>query len=208
MPDFDNTKEKPGSVTGEAVADLPRAAAASGAEAAVGAAAQDAATVSAGVAPEEFTRLKAEKDDLVRTLQRLQADFDNYRKRVERDRGEERARVLAGAVESLLPVLDGLGRALVAHTDPAYEDYRKGFDLIYRQLWDVLARLGLERIDAAGKPFDPRLHQAVERVESKHHADGIVLEEMQAGYRFRDRVLRPAMVRVAVHPAPPPDWDA
>jgi molecular chaperone GrpE len=158
-----------------------------------------AASTEASDALEQFRR---DREDLTRSLQRLQADFDNYRKRIERDRATESSRSIALVVEQMLPVLDGFERALAAHTDPAYEDYRKGFDLIYRRLWESLARLGLERIEAAGKPFDPHVHQAVERVDSADHADGTVLAEMQAGYRFRDRVLRPAMVRVAVHPAP------
>ena len=149
-------------------------------------------------------QLQRDREDLTRSLQRLQADFDNYRKRIERDRGAESSRSIALVVEQMLPILDGFERALAAHTDPAYEDYRKGFDLIYRRLWESLARLGLERIEAVGKLFDPHFHQAVERVDSTDHADGTVLGEMQAGYRFRDRVLRPAMVRVAVHPAPAP----
>jgi len=158
-----------------------------------------AASTDASDALEQFRR---DREDLTRSLQRLQADFDNYRKRIDRDRAAESARSIALVVEQLLPVLDGFERALAAHTDPAYQDYRKGFDLIYRRLWESLARLGLERIDATGKSFDPHIHQAVERVDSADHADGTVLAEMQAGYRFRDRVLRPAMVRVAVHPAP------
>lgn len=159
---------------------------------------------SSAAAPDPVEVLRGEKDDLTRSLQRLQADFDNYRKRIERDRAAESSRAIGLAVEGLLPVLDGFERALAAHKDPEYEDYRQGFDLIYRRLWETLSRLGLERIEAEGKPFDPHVHQAVERVDSADHADGIVLAEMQAGYRFRDRVLRPAMVRVAIHPAPAP----
>ena len=159
---------------------------------------------SPAAAPDPLEVLRGEKEDLTRSLQRLQADFDNYRKRIERDRSAESSRAVGLALEGLLPVLDGFERALAAHHDPAYEDYRQGFDLIYRRLWETLSRLGLERIEAEGKPFDPHVHQAVERVDSADHADGIVLGEMQAGYRFRDRVLRPAMVRVAVHPAPAP----
>jgi molecular chaperone GrpE len=98
-------------------------------------------------------------------------------------------------------VLDGFERALKVHDDPAYEEYRKGVELIYKQLWDTLARQGLERIDAAGKPFDPHVHLAVHRVESTDHPDGTVIEVLQEGYRLHDRVLRPSAVRVAVHPA-------
>lgn len=164
----------------------------------------EAPAAAPGEAADALEQFRRDREDLTRSLQRLQADFDNYRKRIERDRAAESSRSIALVIEGLLPVLDGFERALAAHTDPAYEDYRKGFDLIYRRLWESLARLGLERIEAAGKLFDPHVHQAVERADSADHADGTVLAEMQAGYRFRDRVLRPAMVRVAVHPAPAP----
>lgn len=160
------------------------------------------AEVSAAVA-EELARLQAEKEDLLGTLIRRQADFENYRKRVERERKEDVQRATALLVDALLPVLDAFERALGAHGDAGYEEYRKGFDLIYRQLLDGLARIGLERIEALGKPFDPHYHQAVERVESADHAEGTVLEELQHGYKLRDRVLRPTMVRVAVQPAEP-----
>lgn len=150
---------------------------------------------------EQFAALRAEKEELRQTLIRRQADFENYRKRLERERHEAGHRAVARVIESLLPVLDAFERALAAHDDPAYAEYRKGFELIYRQLWEALARQGLERIDAEGKRFDPHIHQAIERVESEEHADGAVLEVLQPGYRLRDRVLRPATVRVAVHPS-------
>jgi len=118
----------------------------------------------------QVARLRAEKEDLLQTLVRRQADFENYRK-----------------------------RALQAHDDPAYEEYRKGMMLIRKQLWDALARHGVERIDAAGKIFDPHFHQAIERAESKDHPDGFILHVFQDGYIFHGRVLRPAIVRVVVH---------
>ena len=150
---------------------------------------------------EQERRLIAEMEELKGTLIRRQADFENYRKRIEREREHDRHRGIEGIVESLLPVLDGFDRALEAHGDPSYEEHRKGFDLIARQLRDVLAKRGLERIEAEGKPFDPHMHHAVERVESEDVPDGTVLGVLQTGYRFHDRVLRPAMVRVAAHPA-------
>jgi molecular chaperone GrpE len=152
----------------------------------------------------EYERLRVERDDLLRSLVRLQADFENYRKRIERDRSAEYHRAIATAIEPLLPVLDDFERALDAHRDATYEKYREGFELIYRRLWAALAKLGLQRIDAEGKAFDPHEHQAVERVESADHQDGTVLQVLSPGYRFRDRVLRPVMVRVAVHPAAAP----
>lgn len=149
---------------------------------------------------EQVARLRAEKDEIWQTLIRRQADFENARKRIERERQEGSQRAVARLIEELLPVLDAFERALAAHDNPAYEDYRKGFELIYRQLGDALARQGVERIDADGKPFDPHIHQAIERVETAEHADGTVLQVLQPGYRLGDRLLRPAIVRVAVHP--------
>jgi molecular chaperone GrpE len=99
-------------------------------------------------------------------------------------------------------VVDGFEHALAAHREAEYESYRKGFELIYKQLADHLARLGVERIDPTGKRFDPHLHQAMDRTETTEHADGTVLQVFQPGYVFHGRVLRPAMVRVAVHPNP------
>ena len=148
----------------------------------------------------EIARLRAEKEDLRQTLIRRQADFENFRKRTERDRSEEARRGVERMITDLIPVLDGLDRALVAHDDPAYEEYRKGVTLIRKQLWAVLAGHGVERIDSAGKIFDPHVHQAVERVESREFPDGFILDVFQDGYSFHGRVLRPAIVRVAVHP--------
>jgi molecular chaperone GrpE len=152
----------------------------------------------------QFAKLQAEKDDLKGTLVRRQADFENYRKRIERERREDSSRAIGIAVESLLPVLDAFERALAAApaaNEAAYEEHRKGFELIYRQLVDGLARLGLEPIAAEDQPFDPHLHQAVERIESADYPDGTVVAELQRGYKFRERLLRPAMVRVSSRPA-------
>ncbi len=148
---------------------------------------------------EQVTKLMGEKLELTDTLKRRQADFENYRKRVERERQQEHHRGAEGLIETLLPVLDGFERALAANNDPAYENYRKGFELIYRQLENILAKRGLERIDAEGKNFDPHLHHAVERVETTDYADGTVIGVLQAGYIFHGKVLRPAMVRVTAN---------
>ncbi len=146
---------------------------------------------------EAMARLQSEKDELTQTMVRRQADFENYRKRVERERDEERRRGTERLLEDLIPVLDAFDRALRAHDNPAYEEYRKGLELIYRQLWDTAARHGLERIAAAGKEFDPRFHQAIERVETAEHPEGTIVEVLQDGYLFHGRVLRPSIVRVA-----------
>jgi molecular chaperone GrpE len=149
---------------------------------------------------EQMQKLQAEKQELMNTLVRRQADFENYRKRVEKERHQDRHRGVEALVEHLLPVLDAFERALAAHNDPEYEEYRKGVELIRRQLWDALAKQGLERIESVGKEFNPHFHHAIERVETADHADGTVISELQPGYTFHNRVLRPAMVRVATHP--------
>ena len=156
--------------------------------------ARDAAALS-----EQVAKLLAEKRELTDTLVRRQADFENYRKRIERERQTEHHRGIEALIELLLPVLDGFERALAAHGDPGYENYRKGFELIYRQLENILSKKGLEQIDAEGKPFDPHLHHAVERIESSDYPDGTVVGVMQTGYIFHGKVLRPAMVRVTVN---------
>lgn len=163
--------------------------------------ARPAEVVDAAALAERAARLQAEKDELMQTLVRRQADFENYRKRVERERQEDRRHGAGRLIEDLLPILDAFERALKAHDDPAYEEYLKGLELIYRQLWDTLARHGLERIVAEGKPFDPHYHQAIERVESSDHPDGTVLEVLQDGFLFHGRVVRPSIVRVSFNAA-------
>ncbi|MGA2096244.1 MAG: nucleotide exchange factor GrpE [Candidatus Acidiferrum sp.] len=148
----------------------------------------------------EVAKLASDLNDLRQTLMRRQADFDNYRKRIERERADDAKRHTARIVEGLIPIIDGFEHALAAHREAEYENYRKGFELIYRQLVDTVTRLGVERMDPLGKPFDPHLHQAMDRTETVDHADGTILQVFQPGYVFHGRVLRPAMVGVAVHP--------
>jgi len=151
---------------------------------------------------EQVQKLLGEKQELMDTLIRRQADFENYRKRVEKERHQDRHRGVEALIERLLPVLDAFDRALAESSDSAYLEYRKGFELIRRQLWETLAKQGLVRIDAVSQEFNPHLHHAIERVESTEHAEGIVVAELQPGYTFHDRVIRPAMVRVAYAPEP------
>jgi len=153
------------------------------------------------IVSDELEKLAAEKADLKNTLLRLQADFDNYRKRIDRERHHERHRGAEVLVENLLPVLDGFDRAISAHRDAAHDEFRKGFELIRKQMLDVLSKQGLQKIETEGKPFDPNFHHAIERVETSDQPDDTVLEELQAGYVFHGKVLRPAMVRVAANPA-------
>jgi molecular chaperone GrpE len=159
--------------------------------------AADSATADA-----EMAKLVADLDELRQTLLRRQADFENYRKRIERERSEDSRRATARVLEGLIPVIDGFEHALAAHRETEYENYRKGFELIYKQLLDNVTKLGAERIDPTGKQFDPHLHQAMDRTETAEHADGTILQVFQPGYLFHGRVLRPAMVRVAVNANP------
>jgi molecular chaperone GrpE len=148
----------------------------------------------------EINKLRAEKEELLQTLVRRQADFENFRKRTERDRHEEGRRGVERMILDLIPVLDAFDRALQGHDDPSYEEYRKGVILIRKQLWDGLTRHGLQRVEASGKMFDPHVHQAIERMESTEYPDGFVVDVFQDGYQFHGRVLRPAIVKVAIHP--------
>ena len=150
----------------------------------------------------DLAKLASDLDDLRQTLLRRQADFDNYRKRIEKERAEDSKRATARVIEGLIPVLDGFEHALAAHREAEYEIYRKGFELIYKQLLDNVTRLGAERVEPLGKMFDPHLHQAMDRAETTDHEDGTILQVFQPGYLFHGRVLRPALVRVAVHPGP------
>jgi molecular chaperone GrpE len=161
----------------------------------------DSGSVGNGSAAEQLQKLLAEKQELMNTLVRRQADFENYRKRIEKERQQDRHRGVEGLIEQLLPMLDAFDRALLGHDDPANADYRKGFEMIRGQLWSALAKQGLERVQSVGKEFDPHLHHAIENVETAEHAPGVVVGELQPGYLFHGRVLRPAMVRVSAAPA-------
>lgn len=187
----------------EPIADSPLDAAAEAAKAildsAGGAPIEDASPEFVAVM-QQLARLQAEKEDLKQTLVRRQADFENFRKRTEKERLEDGRRTTMQVVEGFLPVLDTFERALAAPAEPGLEKHRVGFELIYKQLWEGVARHGLERIESVGKQFDPFLHQAIDRVETTDHEDGTVLEEYQRGYKIRDKVLRPSMVRVASNP--------
>jgi molecular chaperone GrpE len=154
------------------------------------------------VADAEIAKLTADLQELRQTLLRRQADFDNYRKRIEKERAEDSKRYTARVIEALIPIVDGFEQALAAHREAQYENYRKGFELIYKQLLDNLVKLGVERVEPLGQHFDPHLHQALDRTETNQADDGTILQVYQPGYVFHGRVLRPAMVRVAVHATP------
>jgi len=140
--------------------------------------------------------LKAERDEIKELLLRRQAEFDNFRKRTEKERSEYVQYAGTEIVREVLPVLDDFERAL--KVAGASSDYTRGVEMIYNRLYDTLKKQGLEPVESVGKPFDPHLHQAIERVESKDKADGTILEEFQRGYNFKGKLLRPSMVKVAV----------
>jgi molecular chaperone GrpE len=143
----------------------------------------------------ELQKLKAERDTLLDRLARAQAEFDNARKRANKEQMELRDYAVADAVKTLLPAMDSLERALQVKSDAA--ELRGGVELIYKQLLAALAKLSVNPIVSKGEAFDPRLHEAIEMVETADVPDHQVIEELQRGYKFKDRLLRPAMVKVA-----------
>jgi len=162
-------------------------------------AADDSATIgprSLSTESGELQKLKVERDTLIDRLARLQAEFENARKRTAREQQDFREYALADTIKSLLPILDSFERAL--QTAPAGKsEFRGGVELIYKQLQDALLKLGLRAIPAKGEPFDPHLHEAIEMVETTDAPDHQILEELQRGYKLKDRLLRPSMVKVA-----------
>jgi molecular chaperone GrpE len=156
--------------------------------------AEDAATAPA----DDLTKVLEEREQLRDRLLRTTAEFDNYRKRVDRERREMADRAAEGVILELLPVVDDLERALaVEAAGEGAESYRRGVELIYKQLGDLLARRGVKAIDALGADFDPHLHQAVASELAEGHRDGEVIAVLRTGYQLNGRLLRPAMVKVA-----------
>ncbi|MFL6312810.1 MAG: nucleotide exchange factor GrpE [Terriglobales bacterium] len=151
---------------------------------------------STATASGDVEKLRSERNELFDRLARLQAEFDNYRKRAAKENAEYRDYAVSDAARSLLPVIDSFTLAL-KNSAAKPEDLRKGVELIFKQLQDVLQKLNIERVPAQGEPFDPRVHEAIEMVETNDAPDHHVLEELQPGYRIKGRLLRPAMVRVA-----------
>jgi len=146
----------------------------------------------------ELQKVKAERDSLLDRLARAQAEFENARRRAAKEQQDFRDFAMIDAVKSLLPVVDNFERALNSKSEPA--DFRAGVELIYKQLRDVLTKLGVQPIEAKGQQFDPHVHEAIEMVETSDADDHEVLEEWQRGYKLKDRLLRPAMVKVAKNP--------
>jgi molecular chaperone GrpE len=144
----------------------------------------------------ERDRLIEEKNDLLDRLLRRQAEFDNFRRRAEREKSEVLEYAGAESVSAILPILDDFERAL--KVECTGKEYARGMEMIYQRLSEALKKLGLEPITAKGQKFDPHFHHAVEMVETGDVEDHTVLDEYQQGYKFRGRLLRPAMVKVAV----------
>jgi molecular chaperone GrpE len=149
----------------------------------------------ATVQKEEYDRLKAERDLLFDRLARLQADLENSRKRETRERTEFRDFAVSNAVEQFLPVLDNFQLAL--RSTGSTDQLRAGVELIVKQMEEALRSLNVQPVEAVGATFDPRVHEAIEMVERNDLPDHQVFEEVRRGYRIRDRLLRPALVRVA-----------
>jgi molecular chaperone GrpE len=168
-----------GATTGSGTADPPRGPA-SGVEALAS----------------ERDRLIEEKNDLMDRLLRRQAEFDNFRRRAEREKADVLEFAHTESVRAILPILDDFERAL--KTPTADKVYAKGMELIYQRLTDSLKKLGLEPITTKGLKFDPHVHHAVDMVETADVEEQTILDEYQPGYNFRGRLLRPAMVKVAV----------
>ncbi len=145
----------------------------------------------------ERDQLLADKTDLQNAVLRHAADFDNFRKRIERERVDLYEYAASDAVSALLPVLDDFERALRVQTTDT--EYVKGIELIYQRMFEVLSKLGLQPIEAEGKPFDPNFHHAIEMVQTEEYEDQTVLAELLRGYTFKGRLLRASMVKVAVH---------
>lgn len=153
----------------------------------------------AELAPEEKLAIaEAKAAEYLEGWQRARAEFANARKRLERERGEARRNATIDVVGRLLPILDDFERAMESVPgNIANDSWFEGVALVYRKLTSILDNVNIERIEAVGQPFDPNLHEAVLQEESDEYESGVVVRELQTGYRLNDRVIRPAMVVVA-----------
>jgi molecular chaperone GrpE len=157
----------------------------------------DAAEAADAAPAPSLEELQRERDDYYDRWLRKSAEFDNYRKRIERERREQGEQAVTALLLELLRIVDDFDRALTADADDGGASYRKGVELIHAKLNDLLRKYGVRPIEAVGADFDPNLHQAVVHEESDAHRDGEVMSELQRGYMIGDRLLRPAMVKVA-----------
>jgi molecular chaperone GrpE len=157
----------------------------------------DPSAAAASDAPDPAAELRKERDDYKDRWMRKIAEFDNYRKRIERERREHADMAVGDLLESILLVVDDFDRALTVEAGPEAEAYRTGVELIHSKMLDVLKKRGVRQIDAIGADFDPNIHQAVMHEASPDHRDGEVIGELRKGYMLGDKLLRPAMVKVA-----------
>jgi molecular chaperone GrpE len=148
-------------------------------------------------APPDVTDLQRERDDFRDRWMRKSAEFDNYRKRIERERREQADQAVVDLLQELLLVVDDFDRALTVDAGDGDPAYRKGVELIHGKLHDILRKHGVRPFDALGADFDPNVHQAVVHEASPDHPEGEVIGELRKGYTINDRLLRPAMVKVA-----------
>lgn len=147
---------------------------------------------------EELKSLKAQNKDYYGQLQRQQAEFDNFRKRTQKEKDDLVKYAAERVLTSMLPIVDNFERALAAaKSNSDMESFSRGVEMIFRQMMTILEKEGLRPIEAVGKPFDPNLHEAVLQEDSEEHAENIVIEELQKGYYLKDKIIRPSMVKVA-----------
>ncbi|MEO6805133.1 MAG: nucleotide exchange factor GrpE [Edaphobacter sp.] len=154
--------------------------------------------VETGSAQAEVEQLKGERDQLLDRLARLQAEFDNARKREVKERADSRDYTISHTVEPFLGVMDNFQLALKA--DGTREQLRAGVELILKQMEDALKGLNVMPVEAVGAQFDPRIHEALGSIETKEFPDHQVMEEIRRGYKIREKLLRPALVRIAANP--------
>jgi molecular chaperone GrpE len=148
-------------------------------------------------APGQHDELRRDRDALQDRLLRTAAEFDNYRKRMDRERRDFTEFIKADTLAEFLPILDNFERALQAPAGDDADAFRKGIELIHKQVLDLLLKRGVTAIEALGADFDPNFHQAVIHETSDEHREGEVIQELQRGYMLGDRLLRPSMVKVA-----------
>jgi molecular chaperone GrpE len=166
-------------------------------EAAAGAVA-DQVNLEGSGSEEQIAALREQVEESNNRLLRLQADYDNFRRRTRQEKEDFAKYASQRLIEMLVPVIDNFERALqAAQTNNDFDSFAKGVDMIFRQFDQVLSNEGLQRMETVGKPFNPEYHQAVMQVESEEHEEGIIVEELQKGYILKDKVIRPAMVKVS-----------
>jgi molecular chaperone GrpE len=158
-----------------------------------------AAAAQTSAAQAELEQLKGERDQLLDRLARLQAEFDNARKREVRERADARDYTISNTVEPFLGVMDNFQLALRA--DGTVEQLRSGVELILKQMEEALRGLNVVAVESVGEQFDPRIHEALGSIETKEFPDHQVLEEIRKGYKIREKLLRPALVRIAENPS-------